>query len=183
MIVGCKRHLPTPQESLSCWADTHRHSVALTADTRCPGGDRTYQPQAAGPLPEAVAVTDVHVHAVPTPLLRQLETGRNGFSATRSGAEWVVEVPGAGPTRPIGPRMTQTPRALTGWPEPGSAPGAVAVDGCAGRTARPRAMRDWLRRLNDAMATEAATSGPERTPWRRSRSAMATTRPPTWLTR
>ena len=118
----------------------------------------------ASPKPDGPSVTsaiDVHTHAVPTPLLRELETGRNGFSARRSDAGWVVDVPGVGPTRPIGPRMAQT-SVRTDW---------LARAGIGAHLLSPwmdiqvaplphTGMRDWLRRLNDAMVAEAAATGP-----------------------
>jgi aminocarboxymuconate-semialdehyde decarboxylase len=104
---------------------------------------------------------DVHAHAVPLPLLRELEHGVCGFSATRTDAGWVVDVPGVGKTRPVGARMTDTfkrndwmasagidTQILSPWMDVQVAPLPAGI------------MRDWLRRLNDAMATEAAASGP-----------------------
>lgn len=98
---------------------------------------------------------DVHAHIVPPMLLAQLaEREREGFSARRTDAGWVVSVPGSGDTRPIRPRMTETgPRR------------AWLADQRIGRQVLSpwldvqSGTRDWARRMNDAMCASAAEFG------------------------
>jgi aminocarboxymuconate-semialdehyde decarboxylase len=107
------------------------------------------------------AVVDVHAHVVPISLLRELERGRTeGFSAERTDKGWVVDVPGAGPTRPVRARMTDVgPRrawmSRTGITDQVLSPWMDVQSG----DLPPRAARDWARRLNDAMAETAAEMG------------------------
>jgi aminocarboxymuconate-semialdehyde decarboxylase len=110
------------------------------------------------------AVVDVHAHVVPPSLLTELAAGppgsRQGFSAERTDKGWVVTVPGAGPTRPIGARMTDPgPRrdwmARTGVTEQVISPWMDVQSG----DLSPADARDWTRRLNDAMAEAAAELG------------------------
>jgi aminocarboxymuconate-semialdehyde decarboxylase len=106
-------------------------------------------------------VIDVHAHVVPPTLLSELATSaREGFSAERTDKGWVVTVPGSGPTRPIGARMTDPgPRrewmSRTGVTEQIISPWMDVQSG----DLSTRAERDWARRLNDAMAETATTLG------------------------
>lgn len=100
-------------------------------------------------------VLDTHAHIVPRSLLTALETAPvAGFSARRADAGWVVAVPGAGETRPIGARMTDAgPRA--DWQRHAGITRQILspwLDIQAGG-------RDWARTLNDAMADAAAEAG------------------------
>ena len=97
---------------------------------------------------EAAGAIDVHAHVVPSSLLTELAAshGRDlhGFSAERGDKGWVVTVPGAGPTRPIGARMTDVgPRrdwmARTGVTEQVLSPWMDVQSG----DLRPPAARDW----------------------------------------
>jgi aminocarboxymuconate-semialdehyde decarboxylase len=109
------------------------------------------------------AVVDVHAHVVPPSLLVELESGSagaEGFSAERTDKGWVVTVPGAGPTRPAGARMTEVgPRrewmSRTGITDQVLSPWMDVQSG----DLSPQAARDWARRLNDAMAETAAAMG------------------------
>ncbi|HZE30912.1 MAG TPA: amidohydrolase family protein [Actinoallomurus sp.] len=109
------------------------------------------------------AVVDVHAHVVPPSLLRELErgsAGTGGFSAERTDQGWIVNVPGAGPTRPIRARMTEIgPRrewmSRTGITDQVLSPWMDVQSG----DLPPRAARDWARRLNDAMAETASEMG------------------------
>jgi aminocarboxymuconate-semialdehyde decarboxylase len=112
---------------------------------------------------ETGVAVDVHAHVVPPSLLAELSAasaGIHGFTAERVDRGWVVTVPGSGPTRPAGARMTEvgprrvwmsrraiTEQVLSPW-----------MDLQAGDL-KPRAARDWARRLNDAMAATAASLG------------------------
>ena len=103
----------------------------------------------------------MHAHVVPPSLLAELEAGPvSGFTATRTDKGWVVTVPGTGPTRPIGARMTDeaphrawlaqtgvTRQVLSPWMDVQS--GALSADEA----------RSWARRLNDAMVRTAETRG------------------------
>lgn len=108
------------------------------------------------------AVVDVHAHVVPPSLLARLAAGSGieGFSANRTEKGWVVDVPGTGPTRPAGARMTDPgPRrewmSRTGVTEQVISPWMDIQSG----DLSPRAAKDWARRLNDAMAETAAELG------------------------
>jgi aminocarboxymuconate-semialdehyde decarboxylase len=107
------------------------------------------------------AVVDVHAHVVPPSLLRELESGSaEGFSAERTDKGWVVNVPGAGATRPVRARMTEVgPRrewmSRTGITDQVLSPWMDVQSG----DLPPRAARDWARRLNDAMAETASEMG------------------------
>jgi aminocarboxymuconate-semialdehyde decarboxylase len=109
----------------------------------------------------AGAAIDVHAHVVPASLLAGLAARDvHGFSAERTDQGWVVTVPGSGPTRPIGARMSEPgPRrdwmARTGVTEQVLSPW---MDVQSGELA-PAAARDWALRLNDAMAETAAELG------------------------
>jgi aminocarboxymuconate-semialdehyde decarboxylase len=110
---------------------------------------------------EARPAIDVHAHAVPSSLLTELaEREIHGFSAHRTDKGWVVTVPGSGPTRPAGARMTGVgPRrewmARTGVTEQLLSPWMDVQTG----ELEPSAAVDWARRLNDAMAATAAELG------------------------
>jgi aminocarboxymuconate-semialdehyde decarboxylase len=110
---------------------------------------------------EARSAIDVHAHAVPLSLLTDLaEREIHGFSARRTDKGWVVTVPGSGPTRPAGARMTDVgPRrewmARTGVTEQVLSPWMDVQTG----ELEPAAATDWARRLNDAMAETAAEVG------------------------
>jgi aminocarboxymuconate-semialdehyde decarboxylase len=114
-----------------------------------------------GPNNGEGVIVDVHAHVVPPSLLRELEGGSaEGFSAERTDKGWVVTVPGAGPTRPAGARMTEIgPRrewmSRTGVTDQVLSPWMDVQSG----DLSPRASRDWTRRLNDAMAETAAELG------------------------
>lgn len=104
---------------------------------------------------------DVHAHVVPSSLLVELaDRGIHGFSADRTDKGWVVTVPGSGPTRPIGARMTDAgPRrdwmSRTGVTEQLLSPWMDVQSG----DLEPQAARDWALRLNDAMSETAAELG------------------------
>jgi aminocarboxymuconate-semialdehyde decarboxylase len=104
---------------------------------------------------------DVHAHVVPSSLLVELADRRiHGFSADRTDKGWVVTVPGSGPTRPIGARMTDAgPRrdwmSRTGVTEQLLSPWMDVQSG----ELEPQAARDWALRLNDAMSETAAELG------------------------
>ena len=108
-------------------------------------------------------MVDVHAHVVPPSLLAELSAtsaGIHGFSAERIDKGWVVTVPGCGPTRPAGARMTELgPRRVwmsrTGITEQVLSPWMEVLSG----DLAPNAARDWARRLNDAMAATAAALG------------------------
>jgi len=103
-------------------------------------------------------VLDTHAHIVPPSLLTALEQAPvAGFSARRTEQGWVVAVPGAGDTRPIGARMTGTaPRAAwlrqTGVTRQVLSPWLDVL----GAQLNPARARDWARTVNDAMAESAA---------------------------
>lgn len=103
-------------------------------------------------------VLDTHAHIVPQSLLLALEKSASaGFSARRTDAGWVVGVPSAGDTRPIGARMTEAgPRSAwlgsTGVNRQILSPWLDIL-------ATPAAGRDWVRTVNDAMALSAAEYG------------------------
>lgn len=107
------------------------------------------------------SAVDVHAHVVPSSLLAELaRRGAEGFSAERTDKGWIVTVPGSGPTRPIGARMTDAgPRrewmSRTGVTEQVLSPWMDVQTG----DLEPKAARDWARRLNDAMAETAAELG------------------------
>jgi aminocarboxymuconate-semialdehyde decarboxylase len=109
------------------------------------------------------AVLDVHAHVVPPSLLAELADGSTktqGFSADRTDKGWVVTVPGAGPTRPVGARMTD-PGPRREWMARTGVTGQVLspwMDVQSGDLS-PAAAKDWTRRLNDAMAESAAALG------------------------
>lgn len=98
---------------------------------------------------------DVHAHIVPPTLLTELaDREREGFSARRTDAGWVVSVPGSGDTRPIRPRMTETGPRLA-W---------LAQQRIGTQVLSPWldvqfGTRDWARRINDAMCASAAEFG------------------------
>jgi aminocarboxymuconate-semialdehyde decarboxylase len=112
---------------------------------------------------ETGVVVDVHAHVVPPSLLAELSAtsaGIHGFTAERIDKGWVVTVPGSGPTRPVGARMTEVgPRRVwmsrTGIAEQVLSPWMDVQSG----DLEPKAARDWARRLNDAMAETAASLG------------------------
>jgi aminocarboxymuconate-semialdehyde decarboxylase len=94
-------------------------------------------------------VIDVHAHIVPRALLEELP------EATRTERGRVVRMPGTGDTRPIGDRMI----------EPGVRREWLAERGITRQILSPwldiqsDGTRDWVRRLNDAMAAAAAELG------------------------
>lgn len=114
-----------------------------------------------GSAPASEAAVDVHAHVVPASLLAELAAGPvAGFGAARTDRGWVVTVPGTGPTRPIGARMTdEAPHrawlAQTGVTSQVISPWMDVQSG----TMSPAEARDWARRLNDAMARTAAILG------------------------
>ncbi|MDN3351216.1 amidohydrolase family protein [Actinomadura sp. DC4] len=114
-----------------------------------------------GPIGPTRAAIDVHAHVVPPSLLAGLSSAPiHGFTAERVERGWVVTVPGSGPTRPVGARMTEVgPRrtwmSRTGVSEQILSPWMDVQSGAL----EPGAARDWANRLNDAMAETAATLG------------------------
>lgn len=94
-------------------------------------------------------VIDAHAHIVPLSLLEDLPQARK----TERG--WVVSMPGTGETRPIGARMID-PGVRSEW---------LAGQGVTRQILSPwmdiqsDGTRDWVRRLNDAMAGAAAELG------------------------
>lgn len=108
-----------------------------------------------------VGIIDAHAHIVPPALLDRLSRGpAEGFAARRTDAGWVFTVPGAGDTRPVGPRMTElAPRrdwlAAAGIDRQLLSPWLDLQYG----PPDPAASRSWTDRLNDAMADAAAELG------------------------
>ena len=106
---------------------------------------------------------DVHAHVVPLSLLTELETApasAGGFTAARTDKGWIVSVPGSGPTRPIGGRMTEmTPRRA--WMSKVGVTEQVLSPWMDVQTGEmpPDQARDWARRLNDAMGETAVSLG------------------------
>jgi aminocarboxymuconate-semialdehyde decarboxylase len=94
-------------------------------------------------------VIDAHAHVVPLSLLEELPQAR------RTERGWVVAMPGAGETRPIGARMID-PAPRREW---------MAEQGVTQQILSPwmdiqsDGTRDWVRRLNDAMARTAGELG------------------------
>ena len=132
-------------------------SVLLTGAASKPRWSWRRATPSVGPVTENTIsdAVDVHAHIVPPALLSDLaESERDGFSARRTDAGWIVSVPGSGDTRPIRPRMTETgPRRA--W---------LAEQGIGRQVLSPwldiqTGTRDWTRRLNDAMCASAAEFG------------------------
>jgi aminocarboxymuconate-semialdehyde decarboxylase len=108
------------------------------------------------------AVTDVHAHVVPLSLLTELARtpDPSGFSATRTDAGWSVHVPGFGPTRPVGPRMTDSEARRRWLADAGVTRQVLSpwLDIQFGRM-DPQDARAWAYRLNDALCETVAETG------------------------
>lgn len=106
-------------------------------------------------------IVDVHAHIVPAGLLSELESHPwQGIEARRTDAGWVVTVPGAGPTRPIRPRMTDPAKRAEWLAQTGITHQVLSpwLD-IQSPQLEPAAARDWAHRLNDAMLGTARDAG------------------------
>lgn len=112
---------------------------------------------------DARVVVDCHAHVAPTSLLAQLSSGSGGyygFSAVRNEQGWGVTVPSVAMPRQLRPAMAD-PASRENWIHQRGIDFQLLspwMDLQPSAAMSAAAARDWSRRLNDAMLTEARES-------------------------
>ena len=108
-----------------------------------------------------VPVIDIHVHAIPQALLRQV-SGReaDGVSASQADGGWLVTVPGNKP-KLVRPLMTDVARRAARAAERGVTAQVVSpwLDAQPSAAMSEAQARDWSRRLNAALLEQEGGNG------------------------